>query len=260
MRRNPNLCRAAGVRRSVPGPVVVLLVLPLVLLGLTAPAPDAWAQCGDAGDPARTGGSGPADLSKKVDLNSASLETILALPISEDVARAIVDYRDYVRYYEDIYEVLEVEGVTPQILAALKPLVQTLPPKVADKSLARLSASYRQMQRYLGQEGSSEGLADEYLDKMRNPENINEMDLYDLMSYQNVSPVDATNIIKARDRLGAFETSRQLRRSEGLRYWAFRNVRDFVVYSEDELEELSSGPRRGVPADQVHRESLLLAG
>lgn len=176
-----------------------------------------------------------------VDLNSAPLEEVLALPIPEEVARAIVDHRDYQRYFSDIYELLDVDGMTPQLLAKLKPLVSTLPPEVDDASLARLSASYRQMQRYLGQEGSSEGLADEYLDKMRNPENVNDMDLYDLMSYQNVSPVDATNILKAKDRLGAFESGRQLRGSEGLRYWAYRNLRDFVVYSDEERDALGRG-------------------
>jgi len=64
---------------------------------------------------------------------------------------------------------MEIEGMTPELLAALKPLVATLPPPVEDASIARLSASYRQVEQYLGEEGSSEGLADEYLDKMRRP-------------------------------------------------------------------------------------------
>ena len=177
-----------------------------------------------------------AERSQPLDLNSASLEEVLALPIDPDLARRIVDYRTYVRYFDDIYELMDIEGMTPEILERLKPLVSTMPPTQQDASIARLSASYRQVRRYLGQEGSNEGLADEYLDKMRDPENVNDLDLYDLMSYQNVSPVDATNILKARERLGSFESARQLRRSEGLRYWAFRNLRDFIVYSDEELQ------------------------
>ncbi len=173
----------------------------------------------------------------KVDLNSASLEEVMALPIPADLARRIVDHRTYLRYFDNVYDLMEIQGMTPEILARLKPLVETLPPPEVDASVARLSASYRQVQRYLGQEGSSEGLVDEYLDKMRNPENINDMDLFDLMSYQNVSPVDATNILKARARLGRFESQRQLRRSDGLRYFAYRNLRDFVVYSPGEMTE-----------------------
>ncbi|MCB1183529.1 helix-hairpin-helix domain-containing protein [bacterium] len=180
-----------------------------------------------------------------VDLNTASLEEVMTLPIPEDVARAIIEYRTYQRYFDNVYELLEVDGVTPSLFARIKDLVATIPPGDEDPSIARLSASYRQVQNYLGQEGASEGLVDEYLDRLRNPEDINEMDLWDLMSYQNVSPVDATNIIKARDRLGRIESGRQLRRAEGLRYFAYRNLRDFVVYSEEEKEEESSSDVSG---------------
>lgn len=179
----------------------------------------------------------------KVDLNSASLEEVLALPIQADMAHRIVDHRTYLRFFDNVYDLMEIEGMTPEILARLKPLVETIPPPAVDASVARLSASYRQVQRYLGQEGSSEGLSDEYLDKMRNPENLNDMDLFDLMSFQNVSPVDATNILKARERLGRFESQRQLRSADGLRYFAYRNLRDFVVYSPEEMVDASS---RGV--------------
>lgn len=186
-----------------------------------------------------------AEASSYVDLNSASLEEMRQLPIPEDMARRIVDHRTYVRYFANVYQLMEIEGMTAELFRDLKPLVATIPPPVGDASIARLSASYRQVQRYLGQEGSNEGLVDEYLDKMRSPENINEMDLYDLMSYQMVSPVDATNILKARERLGQFESQRQLRRSEGLRYYSFRNLRDFVVFSDEEMEAASANGLSG---------------
>ena len=185
------------------------------------------------------------DLSAKFDLNRATLDEVMSLPIPEMVARKIVDYRTFVRYFDNIYDLMEVDGMTPELLSALKPLAATLPPDALDASIARLSASYRQARRFLGQEGASEGLVDEYLDMIRDPANANDLDLFDLMSFQNVSPVDATNILKARDRLGRFENSRQLRRSDGLRYWAYRNLRDFVVYSEAERNEGRADRIRG---------------
>jgi len=177
----------------------------------------------------------------KLDLNRASLEAILALPIPEDVARRIHDHRTYVSYFGDIYDLMLIEGMTAEMLAQLKPLVATLPPPPVDASIRRLTASYRQVRRFLGQEGAAEGLVDEYLDQLRDPQNINEADLFDLMSYQNVSPVDAVRIVDARDQLGSFENQRQLRRSPGLRYWAFRNLRDYVVYSDEEDETYAAG-------------------
>lgn len=216
---------AGGAIRS--GPRLTAL---LALAALLACLPLGWAVADDPGESAE---AREVRLGHKVDLNSAPSEAILGLPIPRDLADNILDYRQRISYFDSVYDLMNVEGMTAEYFAALKPFVSTLPPPEADASLARLSASYRQAQRYLGQEGSSEGLVDEYLDKMRNPENVNSMDLYDLMSYQNVSPVDATNILKARERLGRFESGRQLRRSEGLRYWSYRNLRDFVVYEED---------------------------
>ncbi len=207
--------RAAAIR-SVP----VLAVLGLAAL--------LWSGTAAAQQPA---GSAPLDL------NSASLEQIQALPIPAELARRIYDYRTYVSFFGSVYDLMEIEGMTPEILARLKPLVETLPPPPVDASLARLAASYRQVSRYLGQEGASEGLVDEYLDMMRDPVDINRLDLFDLMSFQNVSPVDAKAIIEARKRLGGFQNGRQLRRSEGLRYWAYRNIRDFVVYGQPQLKE-----------------------
>ena len=171
----------------------------------------------------------------QVDLNSASLEEILALPMPPDLARRIYEYRVYQRYYASVYELMEVDGMTGELLERLKPLVATIPPEVEDASLARLSASFRQVQNFLSEEGASEGLADEYLDRLRNPEDINDLDLYDLMSYQNVSPVDATAIIRARDQLGRLEGDRQLRGVDGLRYFSYRGLRDFIVYDPKQM-------------------------
>ena len=187
---------------------------------------------------AQAAGTGPgASTGQPLDLNRAGYEEILALPIPAELAAQIYNYRTYVRYFDNVFDLMDVEGMTAELLQQLKPLVATLPPDPEDASIARLWASYRQVQRYLGQEGTNEGLVDEYLDSLRDPVNVNGLDLFDLMSYQNVSPVDATNILKARQRLGGFENARQLRRSQGLRYWAYRNLRDFVLYSDAERLE-----------------------
>lgn len=187
-------------------------------------------------------GAAAAAPPEKLDLNRATLAEVAGLPIPEELARNIVEYRTYVRFFGSVYDLMEVEGMTAARLAALKPLVATLPPDPVAASVARLTASYRQVRNYLGQEGANEALADEYLDMLRDPVNVNDLDLFDLQSFQNVSPVDAKSILQARQRLGAFENDRQLRRADGLRYFSFRNLRDFVVYDDDQLDD----------DDQVH--------
>lgn len=181
---------------------------------------------------------GRPDLAQgKLDLNTASLAEIQQLPIPADVAEAIYNYRAFVRFFDDLFDLNEVPEVTPEIINVLKPLVATLPPPELDAAFARMAASYRSVRNYLGQEGSNEGLVDEYLDLLQDPVNINDLDMFDLMSFQNVSPVDAANILKARQRLGSINTARQLRRADGLRYFAYRNLRDFVVYRDDQLDD-----------------------
>ncbi len=214
-------------RTRISGLVATLLCGALLLgcAGLAA----APARAADP-DPGR-----PALARGKLDLNRASLEQIQGLPIPREVARAIWEHRSYVRFFDDLFDLRDVPGVTSEVIATLRPLVAVLPPPEPDLAIQRMSASYRQVQNYLGQEGSSEGLVDEYLDLLQEPADVNELDLFDLMSFQNVSPVDAANILKARERLGGFGDARQLRRAEGLRYFAFRNLRDFVVYDEREL-------------------------
>lgn len=216
--------------RKPRGPAGAVFLLGFLLIGCVgqlAPPASAAESSEDAAQLALAQG--------KLDINRASEEQILALPVPEDVAAEIFTYREFVRYFTDIYDLLEVPGMKPKYLVALKPVVAVLPPPEQDLAVARMSASYRQVRNYLGQEGSNEGLVDEYLDLLQEPSNVNEMDIFDLMSFQNVSPVDATKIIQARERLGGFTSGRQLRRSEGLRYYAYRNLRDFVVYSPTEL-------------------------
>lgn len=185
----------------------------------------ALACCGVAAD---------AGAAERIDLNRATREEIEALPIPPEVAKNIWDYRTHVRWFRSIYDVAEVEGVTPEILATLRPLVATMPPDSKDEVFERYDASFRQVQQFLAQEGSREELADELLDQLRDPRNINSMGLLELQSFQNVSPVDAVAILNARARAGRIENERQLRSSDGLSYWGFRNLRDFVLYEDSD--------------------------
>ncbi len=175
-------------------------------------------------------------MTGRVDLNRATLEEILELPVTEELGRAIHRHRTFVKYFDSFFDLSEVDGMTPQVLKTLRPLVSTLPPPAASQAMQRYDASFRQVQQFLSREGASEGLADEYLDLLRDPQDVNQLSLYDLQGYQNVSPVDAVAIINARDQSGGIEGTRQLRGSDGLSYWGYRNLRDYVNYGEDDAD------------------------
>jgi len=174
---------------------------------------------------------GEVDLAEgKLDLNRATRDEIRSLPIPREVADAIWEYRTYRSYFSSIYDLRHVEGTTPEMIQELLPLVATMPPPKQEDWIRRFDASFRAMQRFLSREGASEELADEYRDLLLEPRNINDLSLYALESYQNVSPVDATAILKARKRSGGIQSQRQLRSIDGLSYWAYRNLRDYIIY------------------------------
>ena len=166
----------------------------------------------------------------KLDLNRATRDQIRALPIPAEVADAIWEYRTYRSYFSSIYDLSKVDGVTPEMIKELISLTATMPPEKQEDWVRRFDASFRAMQRFLSREGASEELADEYRDLLLEPRNVNDLSLFALDSYQNVSPVDATAILKARKKSGSIQSQRQLRSVDGLTYWAYRNLRDYVIY------------------------------
>ena len=177
----------------------------------------------------------------RLDINRATIDQLLQLPIPAEVAHNIWYYRTYNDFFGSVYDLSAVEGMTPELLNTLVPLVAAMPPPQKEEWVRRYDSAFRQIQRFLSQEGASEGLTDEYFDQLRTPRNVNDLNLYELLTYQNISPVDAVAIINARNRSGEIQSARQLRSVDGLSYWAYRNLRDYVVYSEPESDKKLHG-------------------
>ena len=67
----------------------------------------------------------PATGTGKIDLNSASIDQLMVLPGIKDArAQAIVSYRDAKGPFPDVEAVLEVTGIGPATLAAIRDLVE----------------------------------------------------------------------------------------------------------------------------------------
>ena len=62
-------------------------------------------------------------LGAKVDLNTATLDEIRELPISEVQARDIFEYRTFVKILHSIYDLREIPSIDQHTLNRLKPLV-----------------------------------------------------------------------------------------------------------------------------------------
>jgi len=168
-----------------------------------------------------------------IDLNSASLEEIMQLPIPPEDARAIYEYREFRSYFKSVYDLMKVPGIDAQELEVLKPLVRIEPVEV-DYFARRMSIAQRSVRRWGASEGSNEGLIDLWIDIAKDPPNINTAGVYDLMNLQNVSPVDAVAIIKHRKAIGSYRGRRDLRYTPGLSGWGYMNARSLVKYEDTE--------------------------
>jgi DNA uptake protein ComE-like DNA-binding protein len=219
-RKDPTRLRAAAIAAVCLG----------LLAGVLTGSPPAAAQT----PPAASQPGGPYTTGNRLDLNRASQEEILQLPIAPELARAIYDFRTFRSLFGSVYDLLAVPGMTSATFAEIRDLVTVAPRFVVVQDAQedeRMEAAYDEVQRLLAQEGVSEGLVDEYLDLLRQPRNVNNMDYFDLVTIQNVSPIDAVAILKAR-REKPFETTQELRRTDGLSYWGYRNLRDFVRFDD----------------------------
>lgn len=183
----------------------------------------------------------PYTREKQIDINNAGLNEIMELPIDKKLARNIYDYITYSGYLKNIYELMNVKGMTAEIFVQIRPLIAVYPVKEYDPIRERYNRYYYLILQWTDEEGSQEGVVDEYIDLLRYPLNVNNITEEHLLRIPNVSPIDAAAVIRYLDEKGRLGYERQLRSVPGLTHYAYTNMRRFLVYSEEEKsqEELS---------------------
>lgn len=177
------------------------------------------------------------ELEKRaIDLNRATLGEIEALPIPAKVAQALYERREFVDYFQGVEDILAVEGMTPELLLQIRPLIriETVPPTFERRR--RDDLSYR-FEFWEGAEGTDESLVEQYKDLALDPIDVNSASLLDLQNLQGVSPVDAVAIWKHRGDAGTIANQAALRRVNGLSGFGYSNARDFLMYQEPEQDD-----------------------
>ncbi|HNU97239.1 MAG TPA: helix-hairpin-helix domain-containing protein [Candidatus Syntrophosphaera thermopropionivorans] len=171
-------------------------------------------------------------LVAKIDLNTATFEELMQLPITEKQARDILEYREYVSIFKDVYQLREIPSIDQKTLLNLKDLVVVSIYQEEDEALARRQQIQDLLERLDSNEGSSEGMSDVWQDYLMTPHNVNKMHFDDFISLPNVSSVDAVSILK-RVALGdTIADMRDLRNTTGLSYYGYTNLRSYVYYKE----------------------------
>jgi DNA uptake protein ComE-like DNA-binding protein len=167
-----------------------------------------------------------------LDLNVATLAEIKQLPLSEQQAKDIYYYREYISFFDSIYDLRKIPSIDQETLLLLRPLVMVSLFRETDDVTQRREEIMDMLDRYDSNEGASEGMADVWMDYLMTPQNINKMHFDDLISLPNVSAVDAAAILNRRADGDTIADMRDLRNTPGLSYYGYSNLRSFVYYNE----------------------------
>ena len=169
---------------------------------------------------------------QRTDLNTASLAELMQLPITRQQAQDIYEYREYIGYYKNIFELRSIKSIDQQTLNRIRSLVVVSIWQETDDAAARRAEIRDLLERLDSNEGASEGMADVWEDFLMTPQNVNRMSFDDLISLPNVSPVDAVAVLRRVARGDTISDMRDLRNTVGLSYYGYSNLRNYVYYKE----------------------------
>ncbi|RMF58396.1 MAG: hypothetical protein D6748_08805 [Calditrichaeota bacterium] len=172
----------------------------------------------------------PYSQENQLDLNNATFEEIARLPIPKEIAEKIYDRIEYGGPLSSVYQLREIEGITPDILLTLKPLVRIEPFVEKSEREERIEELYFRLDRWEGQEGTNQALIDSWIERALEPVNINDIRYDELLNLQGVSPVDAAAIVNFRHLVGNYVSLRDLRTTPNLSYFGYRNTRNFITF------------------------------
>ena len=161
----------------------------------------------------------------KLDLNTASLEEMkLLLPITEQQADDIYNYRFYISFFESIYQLREIESIDQETLNSLKALVSISHYDEKDESAKRREDIYYLIERLGSNEGLQEGMSDIWEDYLISPRNINKLTFSDILNLPNTSPLDVAAILNRVSMGDSISSYRDLRKSPGISYYGGKHL------------------------------------
>ncbi len=173
----------------------------------------------------------------QIDLNTASLQEIKTLPISEQQAKDIYEYRYYTAFYKSIYDLRKIPSIDQETMLKLRPLVEISHYTDLDDTELRREEIYYLLERLGSSEGTQEGFADVWEDYLMTPHNVNKMSYNDILNLPNVSPIDAAAVIKRIALQDTIIDYRNLRSTSGLSHYGATNIRNYVFYHEQPAQQ-----------------------
>ena len=174
-------------------------------------------------------------FAQKINLNSATHEDLQSLDLSDGQIEKILDHRSRSGYIRNIYDLMQISEITIKDIHNIRNRVTVDIPQASTFEKDMVRASYK-MGKWISNEGSTEGLSEVWLDKFFEPQNINDMNYDDLMALPNLSPVDVTAVLKQKER-GYINGTWELKNSPGISYWGYKNLVDFIRFTDKPSDE-----------------------
>jgi len=175
-------------------------------------------------------------LPARIDINIATLEELKELPITEEQAEDIYDYRYYVDYFRSIYQLKEIPSITQRDLDILKPIVMVSHVKEKDEYAERRQQTSYLIERLGSNEGFQEGISDIWEDYLVTPRNLNKLTYSDILNMPNTSPIDASAVLNRISYGDTISSYRDLRHTEGISYYGASNLRHYVYYKQNKQD------------------------
>jgi DNA uptake protein ComE-like DNA-binding protein len=203
----------------------------------------------------------------QIDLNQATLAEIKSLPITEEQAQDIYYYRTYIKYFESVYELRDIESIDQETFNRIKPLVKIVPYQDYDEVAHRRDEIYYLIRDLTYDEGGSqESITDLWEDILISPININTATYREVLNLPIISPSDVKAVFEQR-RVSSFTDWQSLRNTPGATYYGLSRIRHYVSYKEPEDErrmffnyryKLNTGPfSEDEEYNEILRESFV---
>jgi len=171
--------------------------------------------------------------SGQIDLNCGDCENLAKLSITQEQREAICEKMLYGGGFKSIYDLWDMSIFTPEEFARLKPLVKISRLHVETTPLDRVDNLYFKIGDWFSGDGASASLIDEWIISIMQQPVLSKLDYRDLVSIQNVSPMDAVALLRFKQNGGTIKDRRQLRGINGLSARGYVSVRDFMGYGEE---------------------------